>query len=85
MDQNFLDKYGLKANDSIRADARHELMYKEMSSRYECQYVAGGSVQNTLRAVQWIVKRDYCTTFMGAIGDDIFGRIMTDNITEQVW
>ena len=83
VDQSFLDKYDLKPNDSIRAQPKHQKLYKEITELFDCQYIAGGSIQNSLRAAQWMLQQDYCMTFMGAIGDDQFGTIMTDKITEQ--
>ena len=82
VDSDFLDKYGLKANDSIRANQSHEQLYREITSSFECQYIAGGSVQNTLRAAQWMLNKPKCMTFMGAIGDDTYGKIMIEKINE---
>lgn len=82
--QDFLDNYGLKANDVILADdSRHKDLCKDMESKFECNYIAGGSVQNTLRAAQWMVRKPNSMTFFGAIGDDRFGKIMADKSREQ--
>ena len=83
VDSSFLNKYGLKANDSIRCNQTHEKLFKEMTSDFECQYIAGGSIQNTLRAVQWMLNKPYSMTFMGAIGDDHFGQKMRHKICEE--
>lgn len=83
MEQDFLDKWRLKANDAILADDSHRDLYKEMTANFKCEYIAGGSVQNTLRAAQWMIQRENCMTFMGGIGDDHFGRLMADNSRQQ--
>lgn len=81
--QDLLDKWQLKANDAILADDRHRDLFKEIEANYKCDYVAGGSVQNTLRAAQWMLNKANCMTFMGAVGDDHFGRVMADKSREQ--
>ncbi|XP_054166558.1 adenosine kinase-like [Oppia nitens] len=83
VDNKFLEKYQLKPDDSIRANELHRQLYEELTSKYRCQYIAGGSVQNSLRTVQWMLNKPKCMTFMGAIGDDHFGRVLSAKISEQ--
>ncbi|XP_054166645.1 adenosine kinase-like [Oppia nitens] len=82
VDNDFLKKWSLKANDAILADDSHENLYKEVVSQFECKYIAGGSCQNTLRTIQWMLKKTHICTFMGGIGDDEFGKIMANNSHE---
>jgi len=52
-------------------------MYDEVINKYEIEYSAGGATQNTMRFCQWVVgKNNQVTTFVGAVGNDYFGRIM---------
>lgn len=83
VESTFLDKYGLKADDSIRANDSHQRLYTEITEQFECQYSAGGSVQNSLMAVQWVLNQPNCVTFMGTIGDDHYGRVMIKKTSEH--
>ena len=82
VEQDFLDKYKLKANDAILGDDSHKVIVEDMTANFKCRYIAGGSVQNTLRAAQWMLNKPNRMTFMGAIGDDDFGRLMANNSKE---
>lgn len=52
VDDYFLDKYNLKANDAILAQDKHKPLYDEMVEQYKADFIAGGSVQNTMRVAQ---------------------------------
>jgi len=69
-DQEFLDKYGMKANDAILAEEKHMPMYDEMVDKYKVKYIAGGATQNALRTAQWILGRPNSSTFFGCVGRD---------------
>lgn len=47
-----LSKYSLKPNDAILADDSHKSLVADMVENYKVDYIAGGSVQNTLRIAQ---------------------------------
>lgn len=52
-------------------------MYEEVINKYEIEYSAGGATQNTMRYCQWVVGKNLqLTTFIGAVGNDYFGKIM---------
>ncbi len=64
-------------NSAILAEAEHKPMYEEIINKFEIEYSAGGATQNTLRYCQWVVgKNNSVATFIGAVGNDYFGRIM---------
>ena len=44
-DKDFLDKYGLEANNAILAEEKHVPMYKEMVDTMKVEYIAGGATQ----------------------------------------
>lgn len=52
VDKNFLEKYDLKANDAILAEEKHKSLYDELINLYNANFIAGGSVQNTMRVTQ---------------------------------
>lgn len=52
VDDEFLKKYNLKANDAILAEEKHKSLYKELIELYKADFIAGGSVQNTMRVAQ---------------------------------
>ncbi|KAI7685975.1 hypothetical protein SSS_07713 [Sarcoptes scabiei] len=75
----FLKKYNLPNNSAILAEAKHEPMYEEIINKFEIEYSAGGATQNTMRYCQWVIgANNQVTTFVGAVGDDHFGRIMEE-------
>lgn len=77
VDDEFLEKYNLPKNSAILAEPKHETMYDEVINKYEIEYSAGGATQNTMRFCQWVVgKNNQVTTFLGAVGNDYFGKIM---------
>jgi adenosine kinase len=83
-DNEFLKKYGLFANNSILAEEKHKTLCNEMIEKYKVEYFAGGSVQNTLRVTQWFFKdQPNYATYMGAIGDDQFGKQMHKKAKEN--
>ncbi|KAI8979686.1 Ribokinase-like protein [Mycotypha africana] len=75
--KDLLEKYKLKANDAILADASHESLYKEIVDNYEVAYVAGGAAQNTARGAQYLLPPN-STAYMGCASDDDFGKKMAD-------
>lgn len=42
------------------------------------EYIAGGAGQNSTRVAQWMLQVPHATSYMGCIGDDEFGRKMTE-------
>jgi len=55
VDECFLKKYALKANDAILAEDSHMPLYKELVENYPVDYIAGGATQNTLRVIEVFV------------------------------
>jgi len=80
VDEEYLKKYDLKANDAILAEDKHIPIYKEISEKYEAEYIPGGATQNAIKIAQWHLGTPDATTFMGCIGkDDEFGKILETN------
>lgn len=78
VDDEFLAKYDMKANDAILATEKHKPLYKELIEKYESEYIAGGSVQNALRVAQWILEKPNVTTFFGCVGEDKYSKILEE-------
>jgi len=65
-----LEKYGLKLNDAILAEEKHQPLFEELAKLPSVQYIAGGATQNTIRVAQWMLQTPGATAYMGCIGDD---------------
>lgn len=75
--EDILVKYGLDANNAILADEKHAPLYEELATMENVTYCAGGATQNSIRVAQWMLQSAGCTSYFGAIGDDEFGKRMT--------
>lgn len=56
VDEAFLNKWDLKPNNAILAEYKHAGLDQDMIDNYSIEYSAGGSVQNTLRIVEWLLN-----------------------------
>ncbi|XP_050511474.1 uncharacterized protein LOC114329649 isoform X2 [Diabrotica virgifera virgifera] len=83
VNKQFLDKYELKENDAILADDRHRNLYEDITENYKVSYIAGGSVQNTLRVAQWLLGTPNVVTKFGCVGKDKYSKILHDKATES--
>ena len=87
VDQDFLDKHNLPANGIFVADSSHEDLYDDLiNSDFQVDYIAGGSCQNSLRAIGWILGRNNsnCVSYFGTIGGDHFGKLMEKQVINQL-
>ncbi|KAK3737355.1 hypothetical protein RRG08_036759 [Elysia crispata] len=76
--KDYLEKYGLEANNAILAEDKHKPMYAEMSEQFkDVEYVPGGAALNTTRVAQWLLQNPGATSFFGCIAHDKFGDILT--------
>lgn len=76
--KDYLDKYGLKADNAILAEDLHKPMYKEMAEKFpDVEYIPGGATLNSIRIAQWQLKTPNATSFFGCIAKDNFGDILT--------
>ncbi|CAH1113421.1 unnamed protein product [Psylliodes chrysocephalus] len=83
VDIQFLTKYNLKKNDAVIATEQHQNVYKELVKEYPVTYTVGGSIQNTLRIIQWLIETPKVTTFFGAVGRDDLSNILSDKATRD--
>lgn len=78
VDETFLKKYDLQPDNAILADEKHKPMYSELIENYNAEFIAGGSVQNTLRVAEWILQRGNVAVFFGCVGQDKYAKILED-------
>ncbi|KAI8811578.1 Ribokinase-like protein [Cladochytrium replicatum] len=76
VDDEYLKKYSLKANDAILADASHATIYTEIVAKNPV-YVAGGASQNAIRGAQWLLPPK-STIYVGCVGKDDAAQILRD-------
>jgi len=76
--KDYLEKYGLKANDAILAEDKHKPMYKEMADTFkDVEFIPGGATLNAIRVAQWVIGEPQATSFFGCIAKDSFGDTLT--------
>ena len=79
VDEAFLKKYDLEANNAILAEDKHKSMFEDMVANFNVDYVPGGATQNSIRVVQWLLQSNpHATTFTGCIGKDKYGEILEE-------
>ncbi|KAI9588379.1 adenosine kinase isoform X2 [Glossina fuscipes] len=83
VDKDLLERYNLKPNDAILARDEHMHLYKDLDEKYNADYMAGGSVQNTLRVCQWILGTPKVATFFGCVGKDDYAKILEKKATQD--
>jgi adenosine kinase len=83
VNQDILDKYGLKLNNAILAEEKHLPIYKELVEKYPVEYIAGGATQNSIRICQWMMQKPNATAYVGSVGNDEFGSILAQRATAE--
>ncbi|CAH2043144.1 unnamed protein product, partial [Iphiclides podalirius] len=78
VDEELLRKYDLKPDNAIMAEPKHMPLYKELMENYNAEFIAGGSVQNSLRVAQWILKQPNVCTYFGCVGHDEYAQILKE-------
>lgn len=76
VEKHLLEKYEMKPNNAILATDLHKPLCDELIYKYHAQFIAGGSVQNTLRVAQWILNEPNVTVFFGSVGEDKYATIL---------
>ncbi|KAM3959642.1 adenosine kinase 2 isoform 2-T2 [Aphomia sociella] len=78
VDEELLKKYDLHPDDAIMAEEKHMSLYRELMEKYNAEFIAGGSAQNSLRVAQWILKKPNVCTYFGCVGDDDYASILKE-------
>lgn len=78
--KDFLDKYGLKANNAILAGDEHQPMYQEMIDKFDYQFIPGGATLNSIRYIQWLLgeQQNKACTFVGCVGKDDYAKTLRE-------
>jgi adenosine kinase len=73
-----LQKYGLEFGRTVFADEKSRPFFDEIEKQSDCAYVPGGSVTNSIRVANWMLKgnKDYHCSIIGCVGDDDYGKNM---------
>jgi adenosine kinase len=80
-DEKLLEKYGLKPNDAILAEAKHMELYEDLIQNHDAKLIAGGAAQNTARGAQYILP-DNSVVFIGCVGNDKYGETLKETCTK---
>ncbi|XP_028173697.1 adenosine kinase [Ostrinia furnacalis] len=83
VDDELLKKYGLQPDDAIMAEEKHMPLYRELMEKYKAEFIAGGSVQNSLRVAQWILKKPHICTYFGCVGNDDYAKILKERAVAE--
>ncbi len=62
------NRYDLRENDAILADAARLPLYADVESHYSVKYHPGGATLNTIKLAQWMLGKHHATTYFGCIG-----------------
>ena len=73
----------MEPNNAILAGDKHRDLCKDMAANFKVDYIAGGAIQNSMRVAQWFFDKPNVCTFFGAIGQDDFGKQMTQKAKED--
>ncbi|VDN11427.1 unnamed protein product [Dibothriocephalus latus] len=82
VNEKFLKKYGVQANGATLSGPGQKGLYEDLLANFDLTYVAGGSAQNTMRMIQWLLqdpKRISCS-YLGCVGNDKSGEILLQNM-----
>eukprot|EP00184_Porphyridium_aerugineum_P005100 CAMPEP_0184695408 /NCGR_PEP_ID=MMETSP0313-20130426/3040_1 /TAXON_ID=2792 /ORGANISM="Porphyridium aerugineum, Strain SAG 1380-2" /LENGTH=360 /DNA_ID=CAMNT_0027153847 /DNA_START=33 /DNA_END=1115 /DNA_ORIENTATION=- len=83
-DEKLLQRYKLEPNNAILADEKvHLPLYEELKSMPDVEFLAGGAGQNSIRVAQWMLQSPHATSYLGAVGNDVYAQIMTEKATRD--
>lgn len=69
----YLEKYGLKANDAILVDEKHMSIFPEALATDGVVLIAGGAAQNTARGAAYMLG-PHTVAYVGSVGRDIYSQ-----------
>lgn len=82
VDEAFLTKYKLEANNQILAEDIHKPMFQDLVDNFKdsVEYIPGGATQNSIRIASWINDVPKMASFFGCIAKDKFGDILKERM-----
>ncbi|OAF65479.1 Adenosine kinase, partial [Intoshia linei] len=78
VDKKFLEKYDLLHDQCILMDKKRNNILKDMKDTYPYILNTGGSSYNTMKMIQWLSGSKTCTNYVGCVGVDALGDIITE-------
>lgn len=78
VEADYLTKHSLEADNAILATDEHKVIFDELQESYKPDFIAGGSVQNSLRVCEWIIKEKNVAVFFGCVGEDKHASILEE-------
>ncbi|CAH8450909.1 unnamed protein product [Dicrocoelium dendriticum] len=76
VDEQLFAKYNLKTDDAILTDDKDNPLYKELEDKYDVTYAAGGATLNTIKMIQWTLRKPQRCTYIGCIASDYAGDLL---------
>jgi adenosine kinase len=83
VEPEFLSSRSLEPDNAILAGDEHKIIFTELQSGYKPDFIAGGSVQNSLRVCEWILKTKNVAVFFGCVGEDQHASILEERAKED--
>jgi adenosine kinase len=83
VEDSFLAKYDMLPNNAILAEEKHMPIYGELIEKHNADFIAGGSVQNSLRVAQWILQKPNVAVFFGCVGEDHYADKLREKATHD--
>ncbi|VDM00141.1 unnamed protein product [Schistocephalus solidus] len=82
--EKLLKKYVVKANGATLSGPGQIGLYEDLLANFNLTYVAGGSAQNTMRMIQWLLQdsKTISCSYLGCVGNDKSGEILLQNMEE---
>lgn len=71
VDEAYLKKYDLKADDAILIEDKHAPIYEEVLKMPGLILIAGGAAQNTARGAAYLLPKD-SVAYFGSVGKDVY-------------
>lgn len=77
VDEAYLAKYDLKANDAILVEEKHMPIYDEVLAKNDVVIIAGGAAQNAARGAAYMLPKD-TVAYFGSVGKDNYSKLLLD-------
>ncbi|PRT53395.1 Adenosine kinase [Wickerhamiella sorbophila] len=77
VDEEYLNKYGLKANDAILVEEKHMPIYDEVLAKDDVVIIAGGAAQNAARGAAYMLP-EHTVAYFGSVGRDNYSKLLLE-------
>lgn len=79
VDDAYLNKYDLKANDAILVEDKHMPIFDEVVKLDNVAYIAGGAAQNAARGAAYVLPEDSVVYFGSVAADQYMDELLKEN------